>query len=35
VEEITDNEFFQQLSKRASEIRQRQQRPKDSDETPK
>ncbi|HRK91155.1 MAG TPA: HAMP domain-containing protein, partial [Anaerolineales bacterium] len=35
VEEITDNEFFQQLSKRASEIRQRQQRPKGPDETPK
>ena len=34
VEEITDNEFFQQLSKRATEIRQRQQRPKDSDEKP-
>ena len=34
VEEITDNEFFQQLSKRATEIRKRQQRPKDSDEKP-
>jgi hypothetical protein len=30
VEEITDNEFFQELSKRASEIRKRQ-RPLSSD----